>query len=180
MKLRKIKLPRARTLTATPVFDTYWRFACKRQEAFMRRVAGAPPPWSDDPVISAHRFTNAYRASDRVSQYLIRHVLYNGDPSVDEVFVIHAVAEMADTEFSRLGLRFKDLWGRRLQLIDCQNLFCEVDKVRKGCASGVLWGVWKNTDQAALRGGTAARSSVVPPEVGHRATETVGCGRAAL
>jgi hypothetical protein len=38
------------------------------------------------------------------------------------------VAEIADGEFERLGLRFKDLWGRRLQLIDCQNLFCEVDK----------------------------------------------------
>ena len=25
-------------------------------------------------------------------------------------------------------LDFQNLWGRRLQLIDCQNLFCEVDK----------------------------------------------------
>ena len=30
--------------------------------------------------------------------------------------------------FDRLGLTFKGLWGRPLQLIDCQNLFCEVDK----------------------------------------------------
>src|SRR6266540_2321834 len=75
---RKIKIPGGRTLTATCVFDTYWRFASKRQDAFMRRAQGAPPPWSDDPVISAHRFTNAYRASDRVSQYLIRHVQYEG------------------------------------------------------------------------------------------------------
>jgi alpha-glutamyl/putrescinyl thymine pyrophosphorylase clade 1 len=42
--------------------------------------------------------------------------------------VIRAVAEMADREFERLGLRFQTLWGRRLQLIDYQNLFCEVDK----------------------------------------------------
>jgi hypothetical protein len=27
-----------------------------------------------------------------------------------------------------LGLNFPGLKGRRLQLIDCQNLFCEVDK----------------------------------------------------
>ena len=26
------------------------------------------------------------------------------------------------------GSGFRDLWGRRLQLIDCQNLFCEVSK----------------------------------------------------
>ena len=280
---RKIRIPGGRVLTATPVFDTYWRFACKRQDAFMRRVHGDPPPWSDDPVISGHRFTNAYRASDRVSQYLIRHVQYAGDQSAGEVFfrtlvfklfnrietwehlvgalgeirakdfrqaqaetlldrllasgetvysaayimpspafgaprkhanhlrlvehmmrdqapekvataktmetvfallrgypslgdflafqltidlnystianfsemdfvvagpgardgirkcfadvdglsdadVIRAVADIADAEFSRLGLRFQHLWGRPLQLIDCQNLFCEVDK----------------------------------------------------
>jgi hypothetical protein len=280
---RKIRLPGGRTLTATPVFDTYWRFACKRQDSFMRRVSGEPPPWSDDPVISAHRFTNAYRASDRVSQYLIRNVQYAGDQSADELFfrtilfklfnridtwehltealgaihaadfsrarasaaldrqmgagktvysaayimpspafgavrkhanhlkllehmmrdnapqkiadapsmasvfkllrsypsfgdflafqltidlnysaltsfsemdfvvagpgardgirkcfsdvgglteadVIRAVADIADAELARQGLHFKTLWGRPLQLIDCQNLFCEVDK----------------------------------------------------
>ena len=280
---RKIRLPGGRTLTASPVFDTYWRFACKRQDAFMRRVQGESPPWSDDPVITAHRFTNAYRASDRVSQYLIRRVQYSGDqsaaeitfrtlvfklfnristwehlgealgdvrwkafdssraervldrlhatgetvysaayimpspafgatrkhanhlrlvehmmrdgvvskvadaPSMETVFrllrgypslgdflafqltidlnyssvtdfsetdfvvagpgardgmrkclvdvgglneadVIRAVADIADAELDRLGLRFQTLWGRPLQLIDCQNLFCEVDK----------------------------------------------------
>ena len=34
----------------------------------------------------------------------------------------------AVSESDRLGLEFRSLWGRRLQLIDCQNLFCEVDK----------------------------------------------------
>jgi hypothetical protein len=42
--------------------------------------------------------------------------------------VIGVVAQLADDEFSRQGLDFADLWGRPLQLIDCQNLFCEVDK----------------------------------------------------
>ena len=282
--LRKIVLPGGRALTATTVFETYWRFACKRQDAFMRRVQGESPPWSNDLVISAHRFTNTYRASDRVSQYLIRHVQYGdrdrsradiifrtlifklfnrietwerlvdelgdirwkgfdfaraervldrvrtrgetvysaayimpspafgevrkhanhlrliehmmrddvaskvaesptlealfkllrGYPSLgdflafqlaidlnysvatdfsemdfvvagpgardgmkkcfadvaglDEADVIRAVADIADAEFDRLGLRFQTLWGRRLQLIDCQNIFCEVDK----------------------------------------------------
>jgi hypothetical protein len=42
--------------------------------------------------------------------------------------VIRAVAERAQDEFSRLDLAFPTLWGRTLQLIDCQNLFCEVDK----------------------------------------------------
>jgi len=249
----------------------------------MRRVTGEPPPWTTDPVLASHRFTNAYRASDRVSQYLIRHVIYEGSPELEEVFfrvllfklfnrigtwerltsevgslswrsfdfahyasvldrmllkgervysaaylmpspsygharkhrnhlalvehmmrdsapskvarahrladvfavirsypslgdflafqfsidlnysevidfsemefvvpgpgardgirkcfsctagmndaeMIRAVAERANEEFARLGLTFQTLWGRPLQLIDCQNLFCEVDK----------------------------------------------------
>lgn len=250
---------------------------------FHRRVAGAPPPWTEDPILAGNRFTNVYRASDRVSQYLIRHVLYSGDQREEEVFfravlfklfntietwehlvttfgpltwagfrrkhleraldqrfergervysaayimpspafgcarkhanhlrlvefmmkdgapakvaaarsleevflllrsypslgdflafqlaidlnystivdfsemdfvvagpgaksgihkcfvdtgglsdaeVIEVMADVARDEFTRLGLPFQDLWGRELQLIDCQNLFCEVDK----------------------------------------------------
>ena len=64
----------------TKIYETYWRFAAKRQAAFQRRfVEGSPPPWTDDPIIAEHRFTNAYRASDRVSQYLIRSVIYRDD-----------------------------------------------------------------------------------------------------
>ncbi len=83
---RTIQVAPGRMLTVTPVYETYWRFAMKRQEVFVRRVGGLPPPWTDDPVIAAHRFTNVYRASDRVSQYLIRHVLYQGPQSAEEIF----------------------------------------------------------------------------------------------
>ncbi len=282
-KVRPIAIGSGRVLKVTMVFDTYWRFAVKRQELFMRRVKGTPQPWTDDRILASHRFTNAYRASDRVSQYLIRHVLYSGAQSAEEVFfrailfkffnrigtweeltaklgapswkhfkferyaavldammargeriysaayimpspsfgsarkhrnhlqlleymmrhgaprhvalakslqevfgilrsypslgdflafqfsidlnygelfnfsemefvvagpgaregirkcfvdtaglsesdLIRAIAERADEEFRRLGLTFQSLWGRPLQLIDCQNLFCEVDK----------------------------------------------------
>ncbi|MCA8976712.1 MAG: hypothetical protein KDC98_18465 [Planctomycetes bacterium] len=273
----------SRVLKTTPVFDTYWRFAAQRQDLFMQRVLGTPPPWTNDPVLAGHRFTNVYRAADRVSQYLIRHVLYEGPQTSEEIFfrallfkffnrietwealtgevgppswrkfaferyarvfdglmkrgervysaayimpspafgsrrkhrnhlrllehlmrdgvparverarslesvyeilrgyrslggflafqftidlnyssmldfsemdfvvagpgardgirkcfadtaglteadVIRTMAGVADAEFRRLGLEFQDLWGRPLQLIDCQNLFCEVDK----------------------------------------------------
>ena len=70
----------------TVVYDTYWRFAAERQEVFFRKLEGGEPPWTEDPIIARHKFTNAYRASDRVSQSLIRHVIYEGDQSVPEVF----------------------------------------------------------------------------------------------
>jgi thymidylate kinase len=70
----------------TVVFETYWRFATKRQDIFFRRLAGDLPPWTDDQVLTEYKFTNAYRASDRASQYLIRNVIYKGDQSPEEVF----------------------------------------------------------------------------------------------
>ena len=70
----------------TIVYDTYWKFAVERQNVFFRKLEGCLPPWTDDPVIGRHKFTNAYRAADRVSQYLIRNVIYEGDQSIPEVY----------------------------------------------------------------------------------------------
>ena len=70
----------------TDVFDTFWRFAAERQQVFFRKLEGYPPPWTEDPIIRRHKFTNAYRASDRVSQYLIRAVIYQGDQTPEEIF----------------------------------------------------------------------------------------------
>jgi hypothetical protein len=72
-------------LEPTPVFDTYWRFASARQGIYEARQAGRPGPWTDDPILRGHRFTNCFRAADRVSQYLIREVAYSGLQEPDEV-----------------------------------------------------------------------------------------------
>ena len=72
----------------TKVFDTYWRFAAERQAIFYRRLKGNVASWTSDPILQNYRFTNAYRAADRVSQYLIREVQYGVGRSQDpqEVF----------------------------------------------------------------------------------------------
>ncbi len=85
-RFTKIRIGPGRVLQVTPVYDTYWRFAVKRQELFMNRVLGGTPPWTSDPILASHRFTNAYRAADRVSQYLIRNVQYEGTQSAPEIF----------------------------------------------------------------------------------------------
>lgn len=46
----------------------------------------------------------------------------------ESTYLIRLMYEMQDSCFGEFGLKFKSLWGRKLQLIDCQNLFCEVDK----------------------------------------------------
>lgn len=45
-----------------------------------------------------------------------------------EADIIRFVTDNQENEFARLGIEFQSLWGTRLQLIDCQNLFCETDK----------------------------------------------------
>jgi hypothetical protein len=45
-----------------------------------------------------------------------------------EAETIRWVTERQDVEFGDRDLQFASLWGRPLQLIDCQNVFCEVDK----------------------------------------------------
>ncbi len=58
------------------VFDTYWYFAAKRQDIFFKRRRNAPQPRTDDPILREYKFCNVYRSADRVSQYLIRNVIY--------------------------------------------------------------------------------------------------------
>ena len=63
-------------LKKTKVYDTYWQFACERQNIFMRKLMGGKCNLTNDMILREYKFTNAYRASDRVSQYLIRNVIY--------------------------------------------------------------------------------------------------------
>ena len=307
----------------SPVYDTYWRFAAERQEIFFKRFEQATPPWTSDPVLTEFKFTNAYRASDRVSQYLIRNVLYDGDQSEEELFfrtllfklfnkietwellqrsfgvvtyrdfdpeaydnvlldalgrgdtiysaayimpsgssafgtsrkhqanlmllerimadevplriadaknmleaftllrsyptigdflayqyvtdlnysalvnfteqefvvpgpgaksgiakcflslgglsetdIIQVVAERQRAEFERHGIDFKSLWGRPLQLIDCQNLFCEVDKYARVCHPEIEGGSGRTRIKQRFRPSNACLTYWYPPKWG--------------
>ncbi|MCW9708848.1 nucleotide kinase domain-containing protein [Fodinibius salsisoli] len=70
----------------TEVYNTYWRFAAKRQRLFFKKISKKYPPWTDDPILNKYKFTNAYRASDRVSQYLIKNVIYSDSYSLNDLF----------------------------------------------------------------------------------------------
>src|SRR5215468_11126801 len=97
----EIPLPRIAPLKPSPVYDTYWRFAAERQEIFFRRLERQPPPWTDDPILLNYKFTNAYRASDRVSQYLIRRVIYREDLPSDPLEVCFRT--LLFKTFNRIG-----------------------------------------------------------------------------
>lgn len=67
-------------------YNTYWRFAVERQNIFFKRFNGLSYPWTDDEILKHYKFTSVYRATDRVSQYLIKNVIYKGSQKPEEIF----------------------------------------------------------------------------------------------
>jgi hypothetical protein len=68
------------------VYNTYWEFAAERQNVFFKRLNGENYPWTKDKILNQYKFTNVFRATDRVSQYLIKNVIYKGSQKPEEVF----------------------------------------------------------------------------------------------
>lgn len=68
------------------VYNTYWKFAVERQNIFFKRFNEEKFPWTNDKVLKQYKFTNVYRATDRVSQYLIKNIIYKGNQKPEEVF----------------------------------------------------------------------------------------------
>jgi alpha-glutamyl/putrescinyl thymine pyrophosphorylase clade 1 len=75
----------------TDVFPTLWYLGSERFAIFEKRLRGEPSPWTDDPILLEYKFTNPFRAADRVSQYLIRHVIYESGGSMADDEVIYRV-----------------------------------------------------------------------------------------
>lgn len=60
------------------IYDLYWYFACERQNIFWKKLNGENSPWTEDKILQTYKFCNSYRVNDRVSQYLLKNVIYNG------------------------------------------------------------------------------------------------------
>jgi len=67
------------------VFDTYWKTAAERQEIFYKKLSGSLAPYTNDPIYQSYKFCNVYRASDRVSQFLIKNVIYKNHLSPEDI-----------------------------------------------------------------------------------------------
>ena len=66
------------------IYDLYWYFAYERQNIFWKKLNGKNAPWTDDEILQTYKFCNSYRVNDRVSQYLLKNVIYNGKVYNDE------------------------------------------------------------------------------------------------
>jgi hypothetical protein len=67
------------------LFEAYWYLSHERLMVYYRRLQGSDSPWTDDAILREYKFTNTFRAADRVSQYLIRNVVYKGEQDPREV-----------------------------------------------------------------------------------------------
>lgn len=63
-------------LKKSTVYSVFWNFAFERQEIFFNRLK-RKNVLTRDPILKQFKFTNVYRAADRVSQYLIKNVIYD-------------------------------------------------------------------------------------------------------
>jgi len=82
------------------IYELYWKFAFERQKVFMARHEGREAPWTDDAIIQKYKFCNVFRATDRVSQYTIKDICYNPEPSHpdDRIFQIVAFRFFSNIE----------------------------------------------------------------------------------
>src|SRR3546814_19599052 len=90
-------------LKPSMVLDTYWKFGAERLAMYLRRLAQPNGPWTDDPILRTYRFTNSFRAADRVSQYLIREIQYDSARSPDPAEVIFRTLLFKRSEERRVG-----------------------------------------------------------------------------
>jgi len=85
-KVSKFGLVKSQKPTPSKAFKSYWKFATERQNVFYRAVAKNQANRTTDKIIGTYKFTNAFRASDRVSQYLIKDVIYARKDSPEDTF----------------------------------------------------------------------------------------------
>lgn len=111
---------RTRPRPRPKAYDLYWVFTARRQEVFENRLKQAEPPWTTDSVLQTYKFCNVFRASDRVSQYMIRKVIEEqSDGTVaDRLFRI-----VAFRTFSNIATwdRLTDLLGHSPDLEDLRS-----------------------------------------------------------
>jgi hypothetical protein len=67
--------------------EGYWAFLRERYRILLRRRAGEPGPWTDDPVLRAWRFCNVQREDDRVTIWFREQIR---DPLRDDPEVLFA------------------------------------------------------------------------------------------
>ena len=71
-------------------YNTFWYFAAERQNLLYNKIEGKDV-LTEDEILSTYKFCNAYRILDRVSQYLLKNVIYNGKDYTDKDMIYRII-----------------------------------------------------------------------------------------
>lgn len=115
------------------IFDAYWHFAAERQRIFDLRAEDQPGPWTEDPILRQFKFCNTFRASDRVSQYLISQVIYGPrgqDLEPEDVFLRIVLFRLFSKESTWDALE-QATGGVRRDTLDVDRLGALLDDLRR-------------------------------------------------
>lgn len=67
------------------VLQYYFYFMQERMNIFWHKCQNPNAVyWTKDPILNTYKFTNVYRATDRVSQYLLKNLIYGKDAARNE------------------------------------------------------------------------------------------------
>lgn len=62
-------------------------FVEARHQAWTARQLGLSPPWTHDPIVKNHKFTNVFRVLDHGSQFLLRELISDPDMEPENVLM---------------------------------------------------------------------------------------------
>ena len=78
---------RVRYLWRSDEIDRFWKFVFERHSIWNKRfILEEKYPWTDDPILRKHKFTNIYRELDPGTQYSIQNIMEQDLPKSDRVF----------------------------------------------------------------------------------------------
>ena len=103
------------------IYDLYWYFANERQNIFIKKLNGDTPPWTNDSILKTYKFCNSYRVNDRVSQYLLKNVIYNGKTYKDEDMLFRIILFKLFNKESTWELLLKEFKDITLSTFDIKE-----------------------------------------------------------
>jgi len=100
----------SKPLGASPE-ETFWYWIRERHSIYLKRKAGQPKPWTDDPILQTYRFCNPFRENDKVTTWLREHFIPLGWHRSDAVLAFNLVwFRMFNRIETAQALGFLDSW----------------------------------------------------------------------
>jgi len=108
------------------ILKTFWYWLEERQNIYLKKEAGDPKPWTQDPILQEYKFTNVFRQQDRVTVELNKRYkkrdshatlfwkiilfrMFNLPETYDELFEVGMVNQWNERKAKRVLHKRKEL-----------------------------------------------------------------------